>query len=413
MTAPLEDVVVIEIDNWMAAPSAGAVLADLGARVIKIEPLTGDPMRGLSRPLKREDLSDEIKAYDFQFDVDNRGKESIAVALDQPEGSELVKQLVSQADVFMCNLLTHRQAKFGLDPESLLAIKPDLVHATFTGYGTTGPDAERPGYDVTAFFGRSGLYDAMREGEEGTVPMARPAQGDHTAGLALVGSILAALRVVEKTGEGQVVETSLYETAVWTQASDYAVTAVDHAPVRKRARKELLAITANRFPCGDGKWVVFNMLPDKAYWPRMCQAIEIEELIDDERFADSSARYRNMAELVGLIDAALAKRTRDEWGEIFDKAGLIWGPVLGLHEVPQDRHAIELGMFPTIEHPDHGPYTTVNIPMRFKNADVRPRGPSPRVGQHTSTVLQDFGFDDEAIQSLTEAGTIGGEAPRD
>ncbi len=407
MAAPLDDVVVVEIDNWMAAPSAGAILADLGARVIKIEPLTGDPMRGMSRPLKKEDASDALKAYDFQFDVDNRGKESIAVALDQPEGVDVVKRLVAQADVFMCNLLAERQARFGLDPEKLFAVKANLVHATLTGYGTSGPDAWRPGYDVTAFFGRSGLYDAQREGDDGVVPMARPAQGDHTTGLALVSAILAALRLAERSGEGQVVETSLYETAVWTQASDYAVTSNDLAPVRRRARKQMLAITANRFPCGDGKWVVFNMLPDPPYWPRMCQALEVEELIDDERFADSSLRYRNMAELINLIDAALAKRTRDEWGEIFDKAGLIWGPVLGLHEVPADRHAQALGMFPRIEHPEAGTYSTVNIPMRFANADVGPRGPSPRVGEHTRSVLGGAGLTDKDIDALLANGTIG------
>jgi len=407
MAAPLDDIVVIEIDNWMAAPSAGAILADLGARIIKVEPLSGDPMRGLSRPIKNEDIPESIRQLDFQFDVDNRGKESIAVALDQPEGAELVRQLVKKADIFMCNLLINRQQKFGLDPETLLKVKPGLVHATLTGYGTSGPDAWRPGYDVTAFFGRSGLYDAQREGNDGIVPMARPAQGDHTTGLAFVGSILAALRLAERSGEGQVVETSLYETAVWTQASDYAVTAVDHAPVRRRARKEMLAITANRFPCGDGKWVVLNMMPDTAYWARMCQAIGVEELIEDERFIDSSVRYRNMAELIDLIDETLAKKTRNEWGEIFDKAGLIWGPVMGLHEVPQDPHAIELGMFPKLEHADAGPYPTVNAPMRFATADVGPRGPSPRIGEHTDQVLTDFGFSQAEIESMLDANTIG------
>jgi crotonobetainyl-CoA:carnitine CoA-transferase CaiB-like acyl-CoA transferase len=212
MTAPLADIVVVEVDSYMAAPSAGAILADLGATVIKVEPLTGDPMRGLSRAIKHEDLSDDVRRYDFGFDVDNRGKKSIALALDQPEGADLVRKLVADADIFMCNLLVGRQEKFGLDPETLFKVKLNLVHATLTGYGTTGPDAWCPGYDVTAFFGRSGLYDAQREGDEGVVPMARPAQGDHTTGLAMVASMLAALRLAEKSGEGQVVETSLYET---------------------------------------------------------------------------------------------------------------------------------------------------------------------------------------------------------
>lgn len=406
MAAPLDDVVVLEIDNWMAAPSAAAVLADMGATVIKIEPLTGDPMRDMGRPVKNPDLSDDLKNYDFQFDVDNRGKQSIAVALDKPEGAELVRKLVAKADIFVCNLLTARQQKFGLDPDTLFSVNPKLVHATLTGYGTSGPDAWRPGYDVTAFFGRSGLYDSSREGDDGVVPMARPAQGDHTTGLAMVGAILGALRMAEKTGEGQAVETSLYETAVWTQATDYSVTAMDHAPVRRRPRHQMLAICANRFPCGDGNWVVFNMMPDAAYWPRLAKCLGCEELIDDPRFVDPSTRYKNMAELIDLIDNALSVKSRDEWGKIFDEAGLIWGPVMGLHEVPQDPHAQELGMFPKISHPELGDYTTVNIPMRFANADVNPKGPSPLLGEHTQQVLENAGFSAADISDLRSQGIV-------
>ena len=407
MSAPLDDITIIEVDSYMAAPSAGAILADLGANIIKVEPLSGDPLRGLSRPIKKDDMEEAKRKYDYGFDVDNRGKKSIAVALDKPEGAELVRRLVSTAQIFMCNLLIKRQQKFGLDPESLFAVNPHLVHATLTGYGTTGSDAWRPGYDVTAFFGRSGLYDAMREGDDGVVPMARPAQGDNTTGLAFAGAIMAALRMAERSGEGQVVETSLYETAVWTQATDYAVTANDLAPVRRRARKEMLAITANRFPCGDGNWVVFNMLPDAAYWSRMCQAIGVEELIDDERFVDSSSRYRNMAELIGIIDTALAAKTRDEWGEIFDKAGLIWGPVLGLHEVPQDQQATDLGLFPKVQHPQIGEYRSVSIPMRFANADVKPQGPAPQIGEHTVAILKSAGLDEKEISALVTDDIVG------
>ena len=406
MNAPLDDITVIEIDNWMAAPSAGAVLADLGARVIKIEPLTGDPMRGISRPVKGENFSDDVKNYDFQFDVDNRGKNSIAIAIDTKEGANIVRKLVSKAHIFMCNLLVARQEKYGLDPKSLFTENSSLVHATLTGYGTSGPDAMRPGYDVTAFFGRSGLYDAQREGDGGIVPMARPAQGDHTTGLAFVASILAALRQAENTKTGQIVETSLYEAAVWTQASDYAVTAVDKAPVRKRDREHMLAISANRFPCGDGKWIVFNMMPDAAYWPKICAALNLEDLIEDKRFVDSSARYKLMPELIALFDEALSLKTRDEWGRIFDQAGLIWGPVLSLDEVPKDPQALQLGMFPEIKHSSIGSYPTVNIPMRFATSDVRPRGPAPELGQHTDPILESLGFNKAQLDSLKKNGII-------
>lgn len=404
MNAPLEGVTVIEIDNYMAAPSAAAILADLGARVIKVEPLTGDPMRGIGRPAK---IDGALRGYDFGFDVDNRGKESIAVALDTDAGAAIVQRLVQQAQVFLCNLLPQRQAKFGLDPETLMKLNPALVHATLTGYGTNGPDAGRPGYDVTAFFGRSGLYDAMREGDDGAVPMARPAQGDHTTGLALVGAVLAALRMAERTGTGQVVETSLYETAIWTQASDFGVTAVDHAPVRRRARNQQLAPAANRYPCGDGKWIVLNTMGGSA-WDKLCAALDQPQWLSDPRFVDASSRYRHMAELVAAIDTLLAARSRDDWGAIFDRAGLIWGPVLTLEEVAADRQAAAIDMFPRIEHPTLGAYSSVRIPMRFRDADVRPRGPAPALGQHTQAVLAAAGLSAAEIDALVAAGAVQG-----
>lgn len=402
MSTPLAGIKVVEVTSFMAAPSAGAILADLGADVMKLEPLRGDPMRGLSRPLK---IESNFQGYDFQFDVDNRGKRSAAIALDKPEGAALAQRLAAQADIFLCNLLMRRQQRFGLDPDSLLAIKPDLVHATLTGYGTTGPDAWRPGYDVTAFFGRSGLYDAMREGDDGVVPQARPAQGDHAAGLALATAMLAALRLAERTGEGQVVETSLYETAVWTQASDFGITAVDKAPVRRRARHQALTPMTNRYPCGDGKWVVLNML-DAGAWERLCRALSREDWLAEERFKTGKGRYQNMAELVDGIDATLAQRGRDEWGAIFDEHGVIWGPVMGLHEVPEDAQAQAIGLFPTVEHPKLGPYPTVNVPMRFKSADVRPRGPAPTAGQHTQEILAGAGLSAAQVQTLITQGVV-------
>ena len=402
MNAPLADIKVLEVDNYMAAPSAAAILADMGADVLKIEPITGDPMRGLSRPLRVES---NLTDYDLQFDVDNRGKRSAAIALDKPEGQALVQRLAQDADVFLCNLLAQRQQRFGLDPETLFTANPRLVHATLTGYGTTGPDAWRPGYDVTAFFGRSGLSDAMREGVDGVVPRAGVAQGDHTTGLALVAAILAALRLAERSGEGQVVETSLYETAVWTQASDFSVTATDKAPVRRRARHEALTPMTNRYPCGDGNWVVLNML-DSGAWERLCRAIGRDEWLADERFTTGGDRYRHMQELVDGIDATLSAKTRDEWGAVFDEQGVIWGPVLGLHEVVDDPHANAIGLFPELHHPELGAYRTVNAPMRFNSADVRPRGPAPTVGQHTEQILREAGLSQPERQALFDNGIV-------
>ena len=400
MTRPLDDITVIEIDNWMAAPSAAAILCDMGARVIKIEPLTGDPMRNMGRPIK---LDNALAEHDYQFDVDNRGKESICVDLTQPEGQDLVRKLCSTADVFMCNLLPARQAKYGLDPESLFKVKSTLVHATLTGYGTTGPEAWRPGYDITAFFGRSGLFDAMREGDDGAPPWARAAQGDHTTGLAMVGAILGALRLAERTGEGQAVETSLFETAVWTLATEYAPTVVDGSPLRKRSREQLLTPTANRYPCGDGRWIAFNM-PEPRWWKPFCDMLGKPEWT--ETYPTPRERYQGMHELVPAIDAIMQEKPLEEWGRICDELGVIWAPVLALHEVAADPQAAAINLFPDVELEGVGTYRTVRAPYRFHQSDVGPKKPSPALGENSRTILDGLGLSEAEIASLEECGVV-------
>ena len=347
---PLDGIRVIEVDSWMAAPSAGAILADLGADVVKVEPLGGDAMRGTGRPAKVEG---DLQGYDFVFDVDNRGKRSIAVDLASDGGSSGRPTAVRRRRHLPVQPPPASTGTFRSRSRQLARTSSRrCVHATLTGYGTHGPEAWRPGYDVTAFFGRSGLYDSMRETSDGLVVQARPAQGDHTTGLALVASILAALRLVDRTGEGQVVEASLFETAAWTLASDYGVTAADGAPVRQRSRSQQITPLTNRYPCGDDRWVVFNM-PEAPAFARFCGAVGLDHLVADPRFDSVRTRFQNMVELVELIDAALSVRSRDEWGPIFDEHGLIWGPVLGLHEVVADPQAEAMGLFPMITHPEH------------------------------------------------------------
>jgi crotonobetainyl-CoA:carnitine CoA-transferase CaiB-like acyl-CoA transferase len=185
------------------------------------------------------------------------------------------------------------------------------------------------------------------------------------------------------------------------------VTAVDRAPVRRRARHQLLAPTANRYPCGDGRWVVLNM-PEESAWPRLCRVIDREQWLSDPRFVDARSRYQNMAVLVEGIDAALALRGRDEWGALFDAAGLIWGPVLALHEVAADPHAEAIGLFPEIEHAERGTYRTVNAPMRFHTADVGPRAPAPLLGEHSRAVAQSLGLTDAQIDALIEQKVLRG-----
>ena len=401
MVAPLAGVRVVEATNWMAAPSAAAIMADMGADVVKVEPPSGDAVRGLLRPPKVEGAAAEV---DYSFTVDNRGKRSIAIALDTDEGADVMRTLIAEADVFICNLLPHRQERYGLDPATLHALNPKLVHATLTGYGLGGPDEQRPGFDVTTFFGRGAVTDSMTDpGQD--APNPRPAQGDHTTGLAMLASILAALRVVEQTGEGQVVDVSLLATAAWTMATDLSAVLVDGRQPSARDRHHLITPLANRFPCRGDRWIILNM-PEPRWWPRFCAAIDREDLLEDDRFETPKDRFDNMPELIDLLDEVMAQRTLQEWGDVFDEHGLIWGPASTMQELCEDPQAEAIGLFPTIEHPRAGSFRTVAAPIGVHGADIGPRGPAPTIGEHTHEVLRAAGYDDARIDELIAAGAV-------
>ncbi len=401
MTAPLDDVRILDMTNFMAGPSAAAILADLGADVVKVEPLRGDIVRNGTRQPRK---TPGVVQVDASFQADNRGKRSIAVAVDRPEGAEVVRRLASKVDVFLSNLLPHRQERFGLDPPSLFARHPRLVHATFSGHGLTGPDANRPAFDVTTFFARGSLTDSM--GEPGLPPpWPRPAQGDHTSSLALVAGILAALRLAERTGEGQVLDCNLLATAAWTQVTDLSVALVDGYLPSKRDRRHHVGAMSNCFLCQDNRWIMINMT-EARYWPLFCNAIGRPEWNTDERFATLKARFENIAELTDLMDEIFATRTLAEWGSTFDTEKLIWGPVATLVELAVDPQAETIGMYPYIDHPA-GRFRTVAAPMFIRGANVGPRGPAPELGEHTREVLLSAGYSDDEVLVLHQDGVVG------
>jgi len=400
MIGPLDGVRVVEMTSWMAAPGAGAALADMGADVIKVEPLTGDIARGINRKARVHPDSPDI---DGSFTVDNRGKRSVAIAIDRPDGAELVRRLISQADVLLCNLLPSRQQRYGLDPESLFEVKPNLVHATLTGYGLNGPDASRPGYDVMAFFGRGAITERLTmPGQHALQPGS--AQGDHTTSLAMVAAILAALRVVERTGEGQVVDVNLMHTATWTMAADLSSVLIDGHQPSKRVRDQRLAVIATAFRCSDDRFLILNMLEPR-WWPLFCETLGHPEWVDDERFATLRARFDNMTEITRKIDEVFASKTSEEWSKILDDAGLIWGPAVTLAELANDEQAAAAGVFAEIDAVE-GTFRTINVPMHISGADIRPRGPAPSLAQHTLAVLREAGYGDDEIRALDDAGAI-------
>ena len=394
----LDGVRVVEVAGWMAAPGAAALMADLGADVIKVEPMRGDPVRGVIRQPEVD------PPLDAPFQMDNRGKRGIAVALDRPQGQELVRRLVDGADVFLNNLLGRRQAKFGLDADTLLARNPRLVHGTLTGYGLEGPDAARPGFDITAFFGRGGITQSITEpGEQ--APRARPAQGDHAAALAMLSAVLAALRLVDRTGEGQVIDVNLLATAAWTMSTDLSSTLVDGQDPLMLGRRRRRHALHESFRTADDRWVLLFM-PEPHWWPRFCDTVGRPEWIEDPRLATIPARIENMPHVTDLMDELFASRTLAEWGALFDVAGLTWGPAALVSEVAADPHLAAVGAFPELQHPTAGTFRTVAAPMRLRGQDLTPRGPAPDLGQHTREVLTELGLDPGEVEALAADGTV-------
>jgi crotonobetainyl-CoA:carnitine CoA-transferase CaiB-like acyl-CoA transferase len=403
MTAPLDGVRVVEIGNWNAVPSAAGVLADLGADVIKVEPPGGDPFRAISFRVIGYN-------FDFQtnyaFQLDNRGKRSITVALDQPGGPRLVRRLIAGADVFITNLIRERRVKYGLTFEDLRAVNPRLVALSFSGYGLRGPDADRMGFDYAAFWARSGAMGMLGE-PPSPPPLCRPGQGDHTATLNMVAGVLAALRLRDMTGEAQHVEVTLQRTGVWTLASDVQAALVSNEQPPRHDRTAPSNPIWNTYQCADGRWLLLAMPQADVYWPNVCRAVRHEEWLEEDRYATLASRKEHTRELTPLLETAFAEHDLAWWGPQLDAHGVIWAPVQRLSDVIEDPQLREMQAFVPIEHPVYGRFETLNTPFAIEGSSVGPRGPAPEPGEHTFEVLAELGLGDAEIDRLAAGGVLG------
>jgi len=402
VTGPLDDVRVLEIASWVAAPTAGALMADMGADVVKVEPLSGDGMRG---KLRQPSSPDGAAEHDFPFQLDNRGKRSIAVDLAHERGQALVQELAAQVDVVLTNLLPGRLERYGLGYEQVRVANPGVVFGLVTGYGSTGDDADRGAFDLTAFFGRSGIMSLI--GEPGAPPpVFRPGQGDHPTGLALLSGVLAALRVRDRTGEGQLVETALLRVGAWSIGCDVQVALVDRAQPTKRSRADAFSPINTSYRCADDRWLNLQA-QDQGRWTAVCEAIGRPDLAADERYATPVGRFQHRAELIGSLEETFASQPLAHWGPLLDGTGVIWSPVAELPELVDDPQARAVGMFVEVDHPVAGRFETLAAPFVLGASEVAVRGPAPSLGQHTDEVLRAFGVGDGRLAELRAAGVLG------
>jgi len=394
MTAPLDGIKVVEIATFVAAPGAGALLADLGADVVKLEVAHGEVYRH-SVPRMAGYDSDFPEAPHFQ--MDNRGKRSLTLDLTQTPARDALRKVIDGADVVLTNMLPGRLVKYGLDADSLRLANPELIVAHLNGYGQEGAEADWPAFDYTAYWSRTGFMDILHEPDSPPAYL-RPGVGDHAASLSLVTGILSALRVRDKTGEGQVIDVNLLHIGFYIQGNDMSQALVTRQTPPAHDRRAPRNPLWNHYQTKGGRWLFLVMIESDRYFPLLCDAIERPEFATDERFNGAVSRYRNNVELVKRLDEIFAQRPLEEWEDILTRTRLIWAPVRTMAEAIEDEQAHANGVFATVNHPTAGDFQTVTPPLRMSGHDmsgVRPAAPA--LGADNEDVLREAGLDAAAI----------------
>lgn len=397
----LEGIKVIEYATYMAAPGAGSILCDWGADVVKIEPPGGDPIRMFFRTLGTDIEDNPV------FDFDNRGKKSVVIDTSKTEGQKLLRKLVEGADVFLTNVRPGGLERSGLGYEDLRQINPKLVYCSLTGYGLEGQDADRPGFDVASFWSRTGVGAlTVPKGQE-PFPL-RTAFGDHTTSMATAAGICAALVEAQRSGKGRLVESSLFRTGLYALGSDFAIQLFFKRVASTKGRHEQNVPMTNFFKTKDGHWICIVQRQGDVDWAPMCRVIGREDLIDDPRFTSSKARRQNGSDLVDIIDAGFSRYTKAEISERLDHNAIAWAPVQTLAEVAEDPQTKAAGAIVQVPSSkgDGSTFPSPASPVRFPGADDGPKGPSPKLGQHTREVLDAAGLPADDIHALFEGGVV-------
>jgi formyl-CoA transferase len=392
---PLEGIKVLELSNFIAGPFCGAQLADLGADVIKIEqPGVGDASRR-SPPL--------VKGGDGAgFMTLNRGKRSIALDLKSDLGRAAFMRLAATADVLVENMRPGTMRDLGIDEPTLRPLNPRLVYCSISGFGQTGPWSQRAGQDLIAQ-AMSGLMSITGEPGGAPVKCGVPV-ADLTTALFSALSITSALYERDRSGKGQYLDLSLFESAlalgVWETALYFATGEVA-GPLGSAHRA---SAPYQAFACADGHITLGATTP--ANWRNGCGALGLDHLIEDPRFATPTARKQNEHELAALIEAVTVTQPRAYWQRLMDEGGVPCGPILGYDETLAAEHTLARGMVAEVEHPTAGPSRLVASPIHMDRTPPRRPRPAPLLGQHSHEVLREVGLDDTELARLVESGAL-------
>jgi len=402
MERALEGIRVVEVAQWWFVPSAGAVLADWGADVIKVEhPVTGDPQRGLVT----SGFFPPTGGINFMMEQSNRGKRSVGIDLAHPQGRETLYKLVATADVFLTNFLPAARRRLGIEVEDIRRINPKAIYARGHGHGMRGPDVEKGGYDAASFWSRGGIAHALTPAGAAAPVMQRAAFGDSAGGMTTAGGIAAALFRRERTGEPSVIDVSLLGTAMWILAPDIVFSMLLGQDMPSGNRTQAPNPIVNSYRTKDGRWLFLNMLQPDRYWPDLCAHIDRPDLVTDPRFSDGRVRFEHRVECVQELEKTFASRTLDEWRvKLADVEG-VWAPMQTAGEVARDVQAVENGYVTDVTSLDGKPFKLIASPVQFDETTPA-LTPAPDLGQHTEEVLLSLGYSWEDLASLKEAGAI-------
>ncbi len=402
MARPLEGIKVVEVAMWAFVPACGGILSDLGAEVIKVEPPSGDPLRGL-------DIGElgGRKRVDLSWESYNRGKRSITLDLKQEAGRAVLMKLAEDADVFLTNLLPPARRAMGIDAETIRARFPDIIYASGSATGPHGPDSAKGGYDAITFWARGGISSSVTsDGDAAPVGPPGPAFGDTLSGSMLAGAICAALTRRALHGEASVVDVSLLGTAMWSMQRFIAQATMDGVQRFPRPKDRVpYNVLSYTYRTADDRFVALCMLQADKYWPRFCEVAGRPDLAADPRFADAAARRDNARACFDEVAALFASKPLAEWRAILARQDGQWDVVQDVGEIQDDVQARANHLLQTVDYGDGTTIPLVAVPMMF-DGQAMPARRSPELGDSSEAILASLGYDEEAIIDLKVQGVV-------
>jgi crotonobetainyl-CoA:carnitine CoA-transferase CaiB-like acyl-CoA transferase len=403
----MKGVRVLEVAQWTYVPAAGAVLADWGADVIKVEhPITGDAQRGLLQTGTVKASGTHVNPF---MEHPNRGKRSIGIDILNAEGRELLYEMARSSDVFLTNFLPAARTKLAIDVDDIRAQNPDIIYVRGSALGQRGPEAGKGGYDMTGFWCRAGSASGVTPPMlPGVLGQPAPAYGDSIGGMTIAGGIAGALFARERTGETSIVDVSLLSTGIWAMGMAVDLSLQNGEPWHTNEAGKSGAVSnplVGIYKTKDARFISLVMLQPFEYWPDFCRHVEHPEWIGDARFDSVAKLMGNAGEARELVNAVIAERTLAEWSEVFKTLRGQWAPVQDTVELGSDPQVLANGYLVDVDNGDGSTFPIVANPVQFDETPPVIRR-APEHAEDTEAVLLDMGIEWERIASLKQSGAI-------